>query len=292
MRLKHPDLMLATSVAMMNVVWALLPSRPPIIGIALALPLVFVLPGYTLTEALFHKRSLDTIYRILLSLGLSLAIDISGGILLNAFPIGLRTISWAALLALLTGLFALLVVYLRRRTLIREMREKQAHGIRFSSHEYILCALAMAVVIFAVAFSAVSVTNEPHAGFTQLWMLPQDQANNNCEVRLGVRSYELTSITYRVQMTVNGVQVNTWPSVVLAPRQEWDRLVTLRLNPTVTTTDAHVEVRLYHASSPGAAYQKVNLTMHIARGESCDHTPRTSFAAPRAVGAHCCVKRS
>src|SRR5436190_946560 len=114
MRLKNLDLIVTITLAAMNVIWALLPSRIPIVGIILALPLVFVLPGYTLTETLFHKRSLDVSHRLVLSLGLSLAIDILGGFILNLLPGGLQALSWAALLGLFTAVFSLVVAYLRR----------------------------------------------------------------------------------------------------------------------------------------------------------------------------------
>src|SRR5579859_1447416 len=103
MRLKHPDLALATAIALANVVWAFLPFRLPVIGTILALPLVFIAPGYTLTGALFHRRSLDRAYRLLLSLGISVSIVIAGGLVLNALPAGLRPSSWSALLAFQIG---------------------------------------------------------------------------------------------------------------------------------------------------------------------------------------------
>src|SRR5579859_6647639 len=118
MRLKHPDLALATAIALANVVWAFLPFRLPVIGTILALPLVFIAPGYTLTAALFHRRSLDRAYRLLLSLGVSVSIVIAGGLLLNALPAGLRPSSWAGLLAFLTILLAALNIYLRREKTI------------------------------------------------------------------------------------------------------------------------------------------------------------------------------
>src|SRR5713101_8678422 len=124
MRLKHPDLLLASAIALANVVWAWLPGRFPAIGVALALPLVFGLPGYTLTGVLFHRRSLDTVHRMLLSLGLSVAMDIAGGLALNVFPIGLRPVSWSVLLAFLTALFAALGAYLRRGTVMPESPQR------------------------------------------------------------------------------------------------------------------------------------------------------------------------
>ena len=116
MRLKHPDLTLAAAIALANVVWAFLPFHLPIVGTALALPLIFIAPGYTLTGALFHRRSLDRTYRLLLSLGISVSIVIVGGLLLNALPVGLRPSSWSLLLACLTLVFAALGAYLRRKT--------------------------------------------------------------------------------------------------------------------------------------------------------------------------------
>src|SRR2546421_3393064 len=114
MRLKNLDLIVTITIAAINVVWTLLPSRTPVIGIILALPLVFVLPGYTLTGVMFHKRSLDASHRLLLSLGLSLAIDVLSGLILNLFPAGLQVGSWAMLLGLLATAFSLLLAYLRR----------------------------------------------------------------------------------------------------------------------------------------------------------------------------------
>src|SRR6266516_7404066 len=90
MRLKNLDLIVTMTIATLNVLWALLASHIPVIGIILALPLVFVLPGYTLTAALFHNRSLGVPARLLFSFGLSLAIDILGGLILNLLPTGLR----------------------------------------------------------------------------------------------------------------------------------------------------------------------------------------------------------
>ena len=46
MRLKNLDLIVAVIIAALNMVWVLVPSRTPVIGTILALPLVFVLPWF------------------------------------------------------------------------------------------------------------------------------------------------------------------------------------------------------------------------------------------------------
>jgi hypothetical protein len=59
-------------------------------GRILTLPLVLVLPGYAVTAALFPNRSLGVPERLVFSLGLSVAIVVLGGLLLNVTPFGVR----------------------------------------------------------------------------------------------------------------------------------------------------------------------------------------------------------
>lgn len=276
MRLKHPDLLLASAVALANVVWALLPYRFPAVGITLALPLVFALTGYTLTAVLFHKRSLDPAHRVLLSLGLSVAIDIAGGLALNVFPIGLRPASWSVLLAFLTALFAALAAYLRRAAAIPRSPHNVGTrlvasaplitSIRLSWHSLVLFGLAATVVILSVAFSAYSVAQQPRAGFTQFWMLPTNQPGKSCAVRLGIQSEELTTTTYRIDVTANGAQITTSSPVELAPRQAWEQLIPVVFSDTGSV---YIEAQLYRVDKPSAAYRRVNITLYVANGKGC-----------------------
>src|SRR5437660_56431 len=141
-RQDYLDLIVAVIIAALNIGWALLPSHIPVIGIILALPLVFVLPGYILTELIFHKRSLDASHRLIFSLGLSVAMDILSGLLLNILPVGLKAISWAGLLGLLTVMLSLLVAYLRRGV---AMNGARAPRIRLSISGFILFGLATVI---------------------------------------------------------------------------------------------------------------------------------------------------
>ena len=86
MRLKHFDLVVAIIIALGNLLWATLSHHhPQIIGILLALPQVFLLPGYTLIEFLFHRRPLENVRRLVLSISLSIAIAILSGFILQKF---------------------------------------------------------------------------------------------------------------------------------------------------------------------------------------------------------------
>jgi uncharacterized membrane protein len=262
MRRNNLDLLVIEFITVLNVVWALLPNHSTIIGTILALPLLFVLSGYTFTEVLFQQKLLNGAYRLALSLGISMALDIISGLILNVLPVGLQSLSWAVALGLFTTVFSLLVAYLRRR---RQFTAKRWLRPRFNIFAYLLLALATAVAILSVLYAVIGVEQQPHPGFTQLWMLPAAQTGANCAVRLGVRNFEATTVTYRVTMTTNGNALHTWSSVVLTPAQTWNQVVPITPG---TTHSMYLEVRLYRLDQPQTVYRNVHLTLYFTGGST------------------------
>src|SRR5947209_1166638 len=59
MRVKNLDLIAAVLICAVHVGWTAVLHRPLIVGIILSLAFTFILPGYTLTQVLFRKRSPD-----------------------------------------------------------------------------------------------------------------------------------------------------------------------------------------------------------------------------------------
>ena len=277
MRLKNLDLIGVILVVVINAGWMQFSNRSLIIGIILAVPLIFVLPGYTLTQVLFRRRSPDlssnlilqpslkigqpvsTVDHIILSLGLSMAIDVLIGFMLNVFPIGLQALSWTISLGLVTTVFTLLAAYLRRRD---HVKFKRIPRPRITIYKCILFGLAILVATAAVWFSVIR-PQATQADFTQFWMQPSNQTTNSCAVRVGVQSFEAISVTYRITMAVNGVQINTWPSVVLAPQEKWDQLVPI---PPRSTSSVYVEAKLYKLDKPETVYRDVHLTLNSSGG--------------------------
>src|SRR6266568_6519824 len=231
MRVKNLDLIAAILLVAINVGWTQLPNRPLVIGIFLSLPLIFILPGYTLTQTLFCKWSVDQspdsssnlILRpnlklgqpvggadqIILSLGLSMAIDVLVGFALNVLPVGLQALSWTLSLGLITTVFALLAAFLRRRDIVTIERVSRP---RITIYDCILFGLAILIATAAVWFSIIRPL-EPQPSFTQFWMLPADQANKSCAVSIGVQNFESDSVTYRVSTPGEMVPISagkTW----------------------------------------------------------------------------------
>jgi len=259
MRLKNSDLLATVGIAVLNVVWTLLPTHISVIGIVLALPMIFFVPGYTLTEILGHRRVLDTLHRILLSLGLSIALDIIGGFLLNVLPLGLRALSWVLLLGCLTLLLTLIVLYLRRG-MTRTAPIVQAPRIYFILRGIAVLSLAIILVVVTLIYATNGVTQQPHSGFTQLWMLPPTQASQNCVVHVGVRSFEIAPVTYHALLSVNAVREVVWPSITLAPNQTWEQPI---LIPAVAPHPVTIDVQLYKGNSSTSVYRQVHVTLHF-----------------------------
>ena len=103
MRLKNIDLIVALFIVAINVVWIQIPNRSPVLGVIFALPLIFILPGYLLTQTLFSRRSpapgvpgnlllkpklelgrpINVADHVILSFGLSIAMNIVMGFALE-----------------------------------------------------------------------------------------------------------------------------------------------------------------------------------------------------------------
>ena len=273
MRLKNLDLIVTVVIAALNVTWALLPIDVSVMRIILSLPLIFVLPGYTLSEALFHKRSRNASERILFSLGLSLAIDILSGLFLNILPVGLQARSWTTLLGLLTLVFSLLAAFLRRGVPVSGARPLRG---RFGIYPGILFGLAIVVAILSVAYAAFGATHQQYPGFTQLWILPEISTGKSCAVRLGVRSFESTSERYRLTMTANGDSIEAWPALTLGPQQEWFHLVPI--TPGIAK-NIIVKAQLYRLDKPEAVYRTVNLTLYSCPTSQVAPTSHPSLAS-------------
>lgn len=111
------------SIATTLVVFMIPENSYPAVYLRYVLGSIFVLwfPGYTLVKALFPTREIDSIERIALSIGLSLAVVPIVGLLLNYTQWGIRLTPINLALLGLTSLFATIAV-------LREFQEKCMKG--------------------------------------------------------------------------------------------------------------------------------------------------------------------
>ncbi|HYU73293.1 MAG TPA: DUF1616 domain-containing protein [Ktedonobacteraceae bacterium] len=301
--IRNVDLIGAMCFALLDIGWALFSDRPLLVGALLAIPLVFILPGYTLTRALFHRRPADALSAssnglilqprlkigqpfgavdlIIFSLGLSLVIDVVTGLLLNLVPVGLQWQSWTFSLGLVTAVFALLA-YARDKS--AHVQGKSAHVWHIPLKEYALLGSALVVVALSL-WLAIIRPPQSQAGFTQFWMLSSTQANNSCPVLIGVHSFESAPTIYRVQVMSDGTQLALWPSIMLTTQQEWDRV--LPVSPAVGGS-AVVDAQLYRLDQPGVIYREVHVTLRscgilqtVREESNTTTTPETVYSDRR-----------
>ena len=81
---------------------------------------VLLLPGYSLIKALFPTKELDNIERISLSIGMSLALVLITGLLLNYTPWEIRTTPVTLSLLALTTIFATAAIIREQQAKLKE----------------------------------------------------------------------------------------------------------------------------------------------------------------------------
>jgi uncharacterized membrane protein len=198
--------------------------------IILGLPFLLFFPGYTLMAALFPKKgSLGGVERLALSFGLSIAVVVLTGLVLNFTPWGIRL--YPILISL--GVFIIVasgVAWYRRRKLAREERFTVSFNFRLpffqdwqkrTTADNVL-SLLFAVVI-AVAIGTVGyVIATPRVGekFTEFYILgPGGQANSyptelkvgdEGKVILGIVNHEQEEASYRVEISIGGEKTKFW----------------------------------------------------------------------------------
>jgi hypothetical protein len=254
MRLKNIDISIALAISTASILCVLIPiALPSWLRIVLALPLIFVLPGYLLTEWLFYWRKIAPSHRLLLTLGLSIVTVIISGLLLNTLTVGLQSVSWVVCLGLITIVEVIVVVVRRGGVAGGEIKIKM-----LNIYEYGLFVLALGGIIFALLYAEKGMAQQPHEGFTQFWMVPA--GGNICAVKLGMHSFELGQVAYSVSAAANGVPISVDFPETLKVGEQVER--TLELPTSVHEETVDVRAQLYRLDRPGEVYRSVNIILH------------------------------
>jgi uncharacterized membrane protein len=255
MRQKNKDLFLILIMAIVDVVWAYLPTHFVVVGIVLALPLILLAPGYLLIEILTPKREHDGTTQLLFSIGLSLSVDVLCGFLLNIIPTGLTPITWGVSLAVLTMTGTLLCMVKRRRWQVHVDQKRKDLPTRY---EFLFLTLTIYVVIFAFIYTTNAITYQKYQGFTQFWLLLDKHQPHICAIRLGIDSSEIVTTTYQVELKENNQHAAHWSSITLAPQQKWQGQLPIAINHA-PTTQLQIEADLYRQQEPSSVYRTVQL---------------------------------
>ncbi|TMS42245.1 MAG: DUF1616 domain-containing protein [Methanobacterium sp.] len=219
------DIILVVILTLLCALFVLEPTlNKTVVRTVLGLLLVLFFPGYALIASLFPKKDdLDSIERITLSFGLSIAITPLLGLVLNYTPWGIRL---DQILISLTGITLLLcaVAIIRRRRIPEEnlfLVDFEGFFRRFdtdfkdqSKTNKILSTVLILSIIFAIITTAyIIVTPKEGESFTEFYILgPGGKASDyptnltsgqEGNVIIGIDNHENKNTTYHLIVTSN-----------------------------------------------------------------------------------------
>jgi hypothetical protein len=221
-----------------------------IVRLIAALPLALFLPGYAIVAAAFGSSELATPKRLALSVATSLTVLVLGTFVLNIFPFGLTTASWAVLLPLVV-IAACRGAALRRGRPAVSAERRSAPLPRPSFAAVAIGAVALAIASAAIALAQKPLPADDAVGFTALWMLPTDARED--AVAVGVTSSQQHPASYRLEVSRGKNQSKTY-RIHLDPGEERAFELAVPPRPSGRT---HVVASLYREAKPQKLYRRV-----------------------------------
>lgn len=180
---------------------------------AVVVVVVVLAPGLVWVRAIFGRRAIPLADHAAFALALSLMGYVLGAFALHGTPWGLQRTTWAGWFLALVA--SGLVVALRRGAGASILRRPH----RPSPGAVFEIAVLIALVGTAYAVARVGAVAQPRPGFTQAWVLPD--ASVDARVRIGLSSAEAEPTTYRIEARLDGVLVERYEDVTLAPSESW-----------------------------------------------------------------------
>ncbi len=244
---RNGDLVLVAGLALLcALVGGLLTAAPAAVRVLPAVLLVLALPGYALTAALIPPSALRGAERLVFAIALSVGATILTTLALHLLSIRLDSRSWAAGLALVTIAAAAAAA---ARGHGRPLPPWPLRGVRTLEILALTGALLLTGGAFALGLTPLPAPKSTR-GTTALWVVPRGSDS----VEIGVRSEELHSTTYTVDLLLGGRRTHTYGPLRLAPGARWTVRAATGGPPAPV-----VEAILHVASAPGVAFRHVIL---------------------------------
>jgi len=252
-----------------------------VLRLALGLPFVLFFPGYVFNAALFpRKNNLDSLERVALSFGLSIALVPLIGLILNYTPWGIRL--WPILISLTAFTFGMSVVaWIRRRRLSEESRFNIVFRLNFASGWHksslldriltmvLICSVAVAVGVLVYIIAMPKVGEK----FTEFYILgPEGKAEGyprelvvgeKAEIILGIVNHEYKPVKYRPEIRIAGEIVGQVDTIILKHEEKWENRVVF--TPSEPGENIKVEFLLYKNEGT-EPYRKLHFWVDVVPG--------------------------
>ena len=227
--------------------------------ITIGIPFVLFFPGYALVAALFpQKGGIGGIERVALSLGISIAVVPLIGLILNYTSWGIMLESM--LYSIASFIFAMsIIAWVRRKRLLEWNRFDIEFQLRLSGRgesawdKVLSVALVIAVLGALGMLGYVLATPKVGEEFTEFYIVGQEgEATDYLEelkvgevgrVVVGVINREYRTVSYRVEVRVDGVKNNDVEPPALENNEKWEGEISLV--PEVAGESQKVEFFLY-----------------------------------------------
>ena len=245
--------------------------------IVLGLPFLLFFPGYTLTAALFpRKNQLNSIERVALSFGLSIIVVPLSGFILNYTPwvITLYSILISITVFILT---TSLIAWYQRHRLAKVERFTVSLNLNLAPWrgqgfvDKVLSVILIVTILGAVGTLGYVIA-APKIGekFTEFYILgPEGEAEGypkelvvgeEGKVIIGIINQEHETVSYRVEVTIDGARHDEIGPVVLHHEGRWEHEVSFM--PTQIGENQKVELLLYKQGQ-SEAYRSLHLWINV-----------------------------
>ena len=214
----------------------------------------FIFPGYTLTSGLFIAPGLSWVERLILILGLNLAVTIFGGLLLNTTSWGLRPESWSVFFAIVNLLGSVIAFVRRGRNNLMKSHELEV-GFSWPTRNHLpIFGVALIIIALSLSFAYFIATFEPRTDIVQLWLLP-DNSEEIQNIKVGVLIYNDAPREYFLWVERGGYTIQEWPHLILKPGQKWEAVIALDSN---LPGSGPIEAKLYKLDELSVAYRSTS----------------------------------
>jgi uncharacterized membrane protein len=252
---KSLDLIIIGTLALVTMLVAFLglrsatdPETLPVWFLPVGLAMVLVFPGYVLVKAFLPSLEGTTV--LLLSVSLSIALDIIGILALNALPWGLRPTSWAVWLGGITLLGCLFAAI--KRHYYPDLNAKVLSSSKVNWRVVIPLLIAASITLISV-FIARSAFTQSGTTFTQLWALPTT-TEAPYKFQIGIRNYERLDEQYDLYVESQGKYIYSESNIKVASNENWTIVLSLDEKPAKA-----VVVYLYLSDVPDVVYRRVSI---------------------------------
>lgn len=275
------DLFIVLLWAIMTFIFVVTPVlQDSIIRTILGLPLVLFIPGYALIGALFPKKDdLDSIERVALSFGLSIAVVPLLGLALN-YTFGIRLIPILITLCLYSVTLIFVADY-RRKQLPEDsrfevpfykMRDIIKTETNNQSRTDKILTIALVLSIIMAVGTLVYVITTPKIGerFTEFYILgPDGKADNYptnlksdvaSNITVGIVNHEYSTINYILQIDLNEDRL-TSEELMLGHNETWERNITFL--PSKQGTDMKLQFLLFKEHNFSSSYRDLHLWVNV-----------------------------